>query len=785
MFRSEVPGKYEPYKIREKIVKRTVQATTEPQNGAEGANNDAITTETQEDRVVYEEDMTSDEDAVYPIVKGRVYNWECFFALLEHIHNTLSPPFHTPVLFLMPSGWVPKEHEYLARFWFEKFKIPALVLMDACLATCWAYSTPSATVVDVGYDKTDVTTVTDFWPCPVSRLLSLPGPSGEAMTRRLEEMLGPKGFTHDMCEQLKKNPICEILPPGTALPSEAEAPESANPAAAASTGVNGNAAVGNAKPATVQNGLPRGPGPGTEIGVEQADDNEGVLDVASIVASGKTSEFLAKKEREKAERAAKRAAAAAADAAPKAAKLSNSQKANAVFHYDEPRKAEEGTNGEATVGDAAKENVTGKESAAEPPTNGEASVSADGPSNAPEPAPLSKKEEKKRIRESSGYVRKELEVGVERFKAGEEVIERVIDAIYTNIMGFPDPYERHKFWDSLILCGNGSKVKGKPPTPFAQFFSSEQWLIIPFCRLQRCRARSSQRQVLEVTVQRHDVHFRVALELLHSRPDGCQYADTTGSANASCLRRQPAPPRRHHGAEPGPRDARRPPPSVLRCRRRVHARLRHARRPQAAAARAAAPDADEHPLRQAAGVLPGVEGSRPGGGALPRRPDRGQGPVRGQAAGAPGYERAGRGPAPLHDAHRLQRARPLGHPRLRHRLSGTWVFRSEWENGAVGFCRQRWALVERIDGITASVEHVARSCYRCLRFSGHCIRGGQTETLIVHWASVLHGTNELINHDHLSKLVVKSLGCYNYALARRAYRIGQSAELTIRHGWLL
>ena len=461
MFPSEEPGKYEPYKIREKKGKRKVPATAEQQNGAEGANNDAMAVDTPEDEIVYEEDMTSDEGAIYPIVKGRVHNWPCFFALLEHIHNTLSPPFHSPVLFVMPSGWVPKEWEWLAQFWFEKFKVPALALLDSCLSISWAYSTPNATIIDVGFEKTDITNISEFWPCPVSRHLRLPSPSGEVMTRRLQEMLGPKGLTYDMCEQLKKNPICEILLPGTPLPSEAEGPDSANPAATASTGVNGSTNVANAKQSTVQNGLPRGPGPGTEIGTERADDNEGVLDVASIVASGKTSEFLAKKEREKAEKAAKKAAAAAADAGTKAAKLPNSQKVKAVFHFDELRKPEETSGVEAAHGEGAKDDETGKDSAAEPQNNGEGPATLDGPADAAEAPPLSKKEERKRVRESSGYVRKEVEVGVERFQAGEEAVERLIDAIYISIMGFPDPYERSKFWDSLILCGNGSKVKGK------------------------------------------------------------------------------------------------------------------------------------------------------------------------------------------------------------------------------------------------------------------------------------------------------------------------------------
>src|ERR1700712_1297260 len=102
------------------------------------------------------------------------------------------------------------------------------------------------------------------------------------MTDRLVELLGPKGFTREMCEQLKRSNITEIVPPGTPLPgAAATARQGANPATAASTGADGNDAG------------PRGPGEGTQTGTEtNGDEDEGVLDVAAIV-SGNTTEYLA------------------------------------------------------------------------------------------------------------------------------------------------------------------------------------------------------------------------------------------------------------------------------------------------------------------------------------------------------------------------------------------------------------------------------------------------------------------------------------------------------------
>ena len=104
----------------------------------------------QEDEILYEEDPTNEEGAVYPLRDGRVVDWSCFFALLTHIYNTLSPPFHTPILVISQPTWTSQDHETLTQFFFEKFKTPAFCLMDSALAACYAFATPTATVVDVG-----------------------------------------------------------------------------------------------------------------------------------------------------------------------------------------------------------------------------------------------------------------------------------------------------------------------------------------------------------------------------------------------------------------------------------------------------------------------------------------------------------------------------------------------------------------------------------------------------------------------------------------------------------
>ena len=464
MFPAEKKGEWEPLKVREKKVRKA-------SSGADGVNGkpdgdvammdgDAETkVEEVEEETVYEEDPTTEEGAVYPLRDGRVVNWSCFFALLTHVYNTLSPPFHTPIMVISQPAWTAQDHETLTQFFFEKFKTPAFCLMDSALAVCYAYGVPTATVVDVGYGKCDITAVNDFLVHDLGRGVAIPGCGGEGMTQRLLELLGSKGFTQDMCEQLKRSNICEVLTLGTALPGEGGTEEEiTNPAAAASTGATGSGA-GQRGSISAQGGAPRGPGIDTDVGDEDQDreirdgeDNEGVLDVASIVVSGKTNEFLAKKEREKAEKAATKKAAADAAAAPKPARLPNSKRQKTTFHYDERRPVEEvNGNGRRAV------ETEGAQEGGDTKRQKTPESAIDGPPNGAETLPAVRKG---RNRDTATFVRKDTEVGLERFKAADSILDQIADSIHRTVLAVPEISKRSDLWDSLIILGNGSKIRG-------------------------------------------------------------------------------------------------------------------------------------------------------------------------------------------------------------------------------------------------------------------------------------------------------------------------------------
>lgn len=430
MFPAEKKGEYEPYRIRErrhevKVSNGTNGAEAPKEDvemkdaaGSDAQNGDAEKTDKTEgaeangtekteeptktvEEIFYEEDVTSEEGAIYPIQNGRIVDWPCFFALLTHIYNALSPPFHTPILMIAQPVWSARDREAITQFAFEKFKVPGFSLMDSALAACYGYGVQTATVIDVGKGKTDVTAVTDFAVNEHGRGIALEGCGGDAMTDRLVELLGPRGFTREMCEQLKRSNITEILPPGTPLPgASVTARQGADPAAAASTGgADGNESA------------PRGPGEGTQTGTDTNDEeDEGVLDVAAIV-SGNTTEYLANMEKDKTKKG---------PVDPKA-KLPNSKKDKATFQFEEFKEMEE--------------------------QNGDTS--------------------KRYTRHS-----REIEVGAERFllttprqKAGERLssglLEDIATQIHHTILAVPDATKRSELWDSLIIVGSGSKVRGE------------------------------------------------------------------------------------------------------------------------------------------------------------------------------------------------------------------------------------------------------------------------------------------------------------------------------------
>lgn len=416
-------------------------------NGTNGVNGE------QEEPELYE-DWETDEGAVWAMNQGRVVNWSCFYALLTYVYNQLSPhaSIQTPLLLIGQPCWSQKDHEQITQFFFERFKCPGLTIVDSASAALYGFNVQNACVVDIGYQKADITAISDFEIQSIGRTVALPKCGGEAMTQNLLKQLAPRKFTRDMCEQLKQSPICEILLPGTPMPGsgQTQIEEITNPAAAASTGATGSG-PGHRTSTGAMGAEPRGPGEGTEVG-DDNDDNEGVLDVASIVTggAGKMEEFLAKKEREKAEKAARKKGESG-PAQAKIARIPNSQREKATFMYRDNAvlDALKGMSlSREDMADAKAKLDEGKQK----PAPADAHIDATGPEpTSPTTATMGQ----------ASAPRREIEVGIERFQAASDgILERIADAIHHTISAV-DVVKRAELWDSLILVGRGSRIRGE------------------------------------------------------------------------------------------------------------------------------------------------------------------------------------------------------------------------------------------------------------------------------------------------------------------------------------
>lgn len=375
------------------------------------------TTMPADEETEYYDDPFTAANAVYPIKSGRIENWPCFFALLSHIYQMISPPFHMPVLVVAQPCWTARDKEIITQYFFEDWKIPALCVMDSALAAAWGFGVQSAVVVDVGLDKCDVTAVTDYVVNEVGRGVAIDGCGGSALTARLKEELEKQRDKYkdiedlsDLAEQVKRSAICEILPAGTPLPGQAvdpAQPQPQNPLVAASTAIDTKESSG---PTSNQNQHPAANG----AAQGEEEENEGVLDVAAIVAQNNAAELIAKREREKAEKEAKKKAGAEQ---PKAMRLRNVERYNATFNFEDY-----------------------------PPMDAEAMQGT---------VPQSRKR------------KREVEIGPERFLAAtpsaghtDSILDRIAGAVHSTVMAVPDIAARSSLWDNLIVLGNGSRLRG-------------------------------------------------------------------------------------------------------------------------------------------------------------------------------------------------------------------------------------------------------------------------------------------------------------------------------------
>ena len=390
---------------------------------------------------------------------------DAFLAFLDHVHSLLTTTYHnTPIMLMASPQWTRPDCEAIAQYIFEKTRTPALCLIHSAIATQYGLKFPHMTIVDIGFEKVDVTAIHDG---RVVNHMDIGAPreagaggaggdghisGGEVFTRRLVKLLEGQRFTHDMAEQLKRSAICEVLPYVGTEPALFELPKDGG--GSASAGGDGSADGGQVQKLSGAGGENGENGEGNE-------DEDGVLDVASIVTSGQTKEFLAKKEKEKTTKAGRKGKDKDAEAQQKPGRLPNNKRLRNSFAFEEVVMEEVPieppvTNAPATNGSAqAPAPVDGAAT-----TGGEPSKPAGETTNAAPGATATAKTEVA-TEQRPKRVRRDIEVGVERFTfADREEIDRIVSTIYRTLQGIEDMYMRPPCWENLVFVGNGSRLRG-------------------------------------------------------------------------------------------------------------------------------------------------------------------------------------------------------------------------------------------------------------------------------------------------------------------------------------
>lgn len=452
---------------------------------------DAATQLDSEDEYEYVEDRDSTEGAIYPISRGHIANMEAFLAFLDHVHSLLTTSYHnTPIVLVASPQWTRPDHETVARFIFEKTKTPALCLLHNAFAAQYGLKWTNLTVVDIGYEKVDVTCLWDS-NVVAHKHIDDRVSGGEFFTQKLLALLKDKaGFTYDMAEQLKKSPLCEVLPYAANMESLMELPDDDVASATANAEVPG-AGHGTEPAKPVAPALSANDEGESSI-VEDKSAEEGVLDVANIVTTGNARDFIAKREKEKAEKekakGKKAKAQAEADAAAnKPIRLPNSKRKTNTFHYEEvvhedvqvplvssvpkpepaaataapdaaaesaPQPAPAPTNGDIAMADRAA--ATGETGTPADPSGPPAAAVEGADSLPPVPETISTVTERRTKR-----VRKDIEVGLERFLfADREEIDRITTTIYNTVQSIGDISKRGDCWNTIVFVGNGSRLRG-------------------------------------------------------------------------------------------------------------------------------------------------------------------------------------------------------------------------------------------------------------------------------------------------------------------------------------
>ncbi|KAK9446832.1 uncharacterized protein V1518DRAFT_422748 [Limtongia smithiae] len=208
--------------------------------------------------------------AVYPIVEGEIVDLAALQYLMETLYKRAikSAPDvlpYSPVLFTCNAEWRPQQIEALVNHMFTHARVPAITTIPESLSAVFAHALDTALVVNIGASKTEITPVVEYTIADRAVTVLHGGVGGDAINAHLAQLL--PSFTPGQVEALKRSNIYEIL---------------------VDKSVNHFFGEPNAPPSG-------------HVGLGGGDslEDEGIVDVVAIVASGNAREVLAQREQQK------------------------------------------------------------------------------------------------------------------------------------------------------------------------------------------------------------------------------------------------------------------------------------------------------------------------------------------------------------------------------------------------------------------------------------------------------------------------------------------------------
>lgn len=217
-------------------------------------------------------------DVIYPLVVGYITDWEALTAFLKNLIYTLtkeepgSKESDIPVVLIVPPQWSTLDRERITKLAMEEFLRPAFMIIDTAAASLYACNSMTGLVIDVGYEKTDITSIIDSTWVPSSSItVPLGGRhltdsfvsflrSDRPLDQATQTPIESHEVDYELAETIKLSQICEVqveTKTPNVMAFQADAPQT-------------------------------------------GESEEGVLDIAAVVASGKTREYLAQVQAEKA-----------------------------------------------------------------------------------------------------------------------------------------------------------------------------------------------------------------------------------------------------------------------------------------------------------------------------------------------------------------------------------------------------------------------------------------------------------------------------------------------------